>query len=148
MSATYWWRETYYAPKWDYTRTYHSYNVSVSSSCFSCCMSAPGQGPQGATGLSGSWGHRGQAAPHLQKHQLQTAGGQYAGPSLHPRCKNTHLSLHIHSAHYYTGLMQELQNSIQEMPLSQVNKLFQYKLAIMVASASSERQASGFSVVI
>lgn len=89
---------------------------------------APGEGPQGAAGLSGSRGHRGQAAPHLQKHQLQTAGGQHAGPSLQPRCKSN-----THTVHTGTIHSLEPEISIQEIPLSQVNKHFQYKLVIMVA---------------
>lgn len=42
----------------------------------------------------------------------------------------------------------KLQISIQEIPLSQVNKHFQYKLVIMVASGGGEKQACDFSVVI
>ena len=114
-------------------------SLSCSSSS-SCCVSAPGQGPQGATGLPGSRGHWGQAAPHLQKHQLQTAGGQHAGPSLQPRCKNSaHTHTHTQSQTGHTGSAQSLlpdpgeqQIGIQEIPLSQVNKHFQYKLVNLV----------------
>lgn len=88
--------------------------------------------------MSRSRCHRGQAAPHLQKHQLQKNGGQHAGPSVQPWCKNnthTHIlkRLAVHStyrlhSHCVAWNLCALQNGIQEIPLSQVN--FHYELFI------------------
>lgn len=48
---------------------------------------ATGKRPQGASGLPGPRGGRGEATRDLPEHQLQEAGGQHAGSALQSRRK-------------------------------------------------------------